>query len=312
MAQLAIKGHKTRGKEVIQLLETLGGSNFHNYSADCDSLCFYIGESSNIIYYDWVNSCYDVIVHTLEEFEEKFPYKVGDKVQRNGAISCGSVYVIEQMKWEDNQVKYVICDLYWKNCKCTVTSKDLQPYKEETVETLNNKTNKAIFETNAQACDIMNDIIKKDMKEIKIDIPKGYEFFGIDDDNKIILTEKQPQYPKDYEECCEVLGISDNRGFGFINLSECENILMSHFIQFKRCRDAYWKVYGEQMGLGKPWEPDWKNENEIYYTISHDGVNIKCYNYTDVYSKLAFPTAEMRDAFFENFKGLIEQCKELL
>ena len=25
-----------------------------------------------------------------------------------------------------------------------------------------------------------------------------------------------------------------------------------------------------------------------------------------------FPTAEMRDAFYENFKELIEQCKELL
>ena len=27
---------------------------------------------------------------------------------------------------------------------------------------------------------------------------------------------------------------------------------------------------------------------------------------------LAFPTEEMRDAFYENFKDLIEQCKELL
>ena len=27
---------------------------------------------------------------------------------------------------------------------------------------------------------------------------------------------------------------------------------------------------------------------------------------------LAFPTEEMRDAFYENFKELIEECKELL
>jgi hypothetical protein len=27
---------------------------------------------------------------------------------------------------------------------------------------------------------------------------------------------------------------------------------------------------------------------------------------------LVFPTAEMRDAFYENFKDLIESCKELL
>jgi hypothetical protein len=32
----------------------------------------------------------------------------------------------------------------------------------------------------------MNNIIKKDMKEIKIDIPKGYEFFGIDE-NQVVL-----------------------------------------------------------------------------------------------------------------------------
>ena len=36
---------------------------------------------------------------------------------------------------------------------------------------------------------------------MKLDIPEGYEFFGIDDDNKIVLTKKQPQYPKTFEEC---------------------------------------------------------------------------------------------------------------
>ena len=70
---------------------------------------------------------------TLEKLIES-KFKVGDKVQHKGATSCGSIYVIEQMKWEDNQVKYVICNLYWKNCKHVLTSKDLQPYKEETME----------------------------------------------------------------------------------------------------------------------------------------------------------------------------------
>ena len=67
-----------------------------------------------------------------------------------------------------------------------------------------------------------------------------------------------------------------------------------------------------QLGADKPWEPDWEDETEIYYTISYDGVNIKCYNNTDVYSKLTFPTKEMRDAFCENFKDLIERCKTFL
>ena len=137
MSNIAILGHPTRGIEVIEILEMLGGINLHDYSADCDSLCFYKHKDTEIIYYDWINNCNedeDIFVFTLEEFLEKFPYKIWDKVRHKGATSCGTIYVIEQMKWEDNQVKYVICDLYWKNRKCTVTAKDLQPYKEETIE----------------------------------------------------------------------------------------------------------------------------------------------------------------------------------
>ena len=89
---------------------------------------------------------------------------------------------------------------------------NIKPYKEETVETLNNETNKAIFETNAQACDIMNDIIKKDiikkdMEKINIaellkDCPSGMEldctmyenctFEGIDDIGYTEILVKTP------------------------------------------------------------------------------------------------------------------------
>jgi hypothetical protein len=76
------------------------------------------------------------------------------------------------------------------------------------------------------------------------------------------------------------------------------------------CKSAYWKIAGEEMGLGNPWEPDWGksacyticcNTNRIVFGID------KFRN-----AVLAFPTKEMRDAFYENFKELIEQCKVLL
>ena len=66
------------------------------------------------------------------------------------------------------------------------------------------------------------------------------------------------------------------------------------------------------MGLGKPWGLDWCNE-KIKYCL----VNIPIYGgvckrqYTDIKCILAFPTEEMRDAFYENFKDLIEKYKEL-
>ena len=63
------------------------------------------------------------------------------------------------------------------------------------------------------------------------------------------------------------------------------------------------------MGLGKPWKPDW---NETKYTIVViENKLVKLYAITLNYI-LAFPTEKIRDVFYENFKDLIESCKELL
>jgi hypothetical protein len=70
------------------------------------------------------------------------------------------------------------------------------------------------------------------------------------------------------------------------------------------------------MGLGKPWEPDWKDESESKYVIcmmnNEVSRHISRHISTHIHFDLAFPTEEMRDAFYENFKYLIESCKELL
>jgi hypothetical protein len=86
------------------------------------------------------------------------------------------------------------------------------------------------------------------------------------------------------------------------------------FAQLLVCRDAYWKIAGEQMGLGKPWEPDFTNNDEErygIYTVANKVVKDFC-GVGDVNMTLTFPTEEMRDAFKENFDELIEECKELL
>ena len=124
-------------------------------------------------------------------------------------------------------------------------------------------------------------------------------------DGKANFIKTKPKYPKTYVECCEILYPNENfqtvsqpiKGHNGKKLFALQKLLI--------CRDAYWKIAGD-------WKPDWEDETETYYTISYDGVNIKCYNNTDVYSKFAFPTEEMRDAFYENFKELIEECKEFL
>ena len=77
------------------------------------------------------------------------------------------------------------------------------------------------------------------------------------------------------------------------------------------CRDAYWKIAGEQMGLGKPWEPDFSDDSPKYNIFKYENeITLSDNNWSN--RILAFPTIEMRDAFHDNFKDLIEQCKELL
>ena len=82
MAQLAIKGHATRGREVIQLLEMLGGKSNGNIKGYNDDLYYFIAKDGFIygsdIEYEELACKYRLF--TLEEFEKLYPYKVGDKV----------------------------------------------------------------------------------------------------------------------------------------------------------------------------------------------------------------------------------------
>ena len=123
---------------------------------------------------------------------------------------------------------------------------------------------------------------------------------------------KKPVYPTTYDECCEIIGIS--RHDVEIDLPQPYQQKMFNLFNLCICRNAYWKIAGEQMGLDEPWKHNYlKDANTIRYAIYNTGDEIvkldgKLYrNYI-----LCFPTEEMRDAFYENFKDLIEQCKEFL
>lgn len=117
------------------------------------------------------------------------------------------------------------------------------------------------------------------------------------------LTSKEvskPTYPKTYEECCDILQLEYT--FELKDLTMDEEKLTDSFIRLKRCRDAYWQI-AEEMGLGKPY-----GEMKIYHTIT----NTKKHYTKDEDFFLIFPTAEMCDTFYDNFKDLIRECNELI
>jgi hypothetical protein len=151
-------------------------------------------------------------------------------------------------------------------------------------------------------------------------LPDGYQFVdengNVINATKIALEKKKTEYPKTYMECCDILGCcSYNIGFDRCETSYDESLqnMLLAFRELYICLNAYWKLYGEEMGLGKPWKPDWNDADQNRYVIAYFCGNIEKSRWDYGYSTiLTFPTEEMRDAFYENFKKEIEICKELL
>lgn len=126
------------------------------------------------------------------------------------------------------------------------------------------------------------------------------------------------QFPTTYEECCValnpsfkeckykfLLGATD----GFGKIVDC-TYKSSYFSELNAlhklliCRDTWWKVDND-------WKPNWEN-NMSKYNISTYCKEITKEETTGYNRILAFRTPEIRDKFFETFRDLIEQCKELL
>lgn len=142
--------------------------------------------------------------------------------------------------------------------------------------------------------------------------PEGYIF---KDENgnvinamKIVLEKKKKEYPKTYEECCKVLGYDDRETYCVCHTGANER-LFERLYSLKVCRDAYWKIAGEEMGLGKPWEP---TKDEMVYSIYRHSNKIGTEMFLGKSVTFEFPTPEMRDTFKKNFDPDIEICKEFL
>ena len=291
--KLAIKGHPTRGKEVIELLEMMGGKN--NYKVDGVNInCTYI-----IRHFDHSiiggRSSSTEIVFTLEEFLEKYPFKINDKVI-DKADGCPGV--VCEMKWDED-----VSDM--KYCVAFGNGIDFGWFANDSIEFC--KENKNLKENKFPSFEPMF----KMNDELEYMVPDGYEITEASKD-KVFIKPIKPKYPATYGECCRILEIDTCVG---VTGNVYNSGLINSFVKLKICRDAYWKIAGEELGLGKPWEP--KFGKYIHYSINFylykDSFVLHKGEYSSSDNRiLVFPTEEMRDAFYDNFSDLIEYCKELL
>ena len=284
--KIAIQGHSTRGKEVIQILESLGGNNL------------YMMTGSRFNYY-YINSYYNIdgnslefvkklgyTIYTLEEFEREFPFKFGDKVI---ALSDNKPYKIIVLEHYNGKLCYKLDNGFHYQPRV------LKPYKE-----------------------------MKEERNITLTLDKAKEWYKKGGELKEIalqaFTEKELNpLPRSWEEFCEKCRIEKNESYinsegkilSFVTTSKrsWDNICPSKksaeahlaMIQLEQLRNC-WR---------QGWEPDWNNVSDKYciYFVSGDAWLEKCQTRQ---CPFAFPTAEMRDAFYEAFKEEIEICKELL
>ena len=274
-----------------------------------DNAVYYMEE----IDYDWT----DEMIEGLAEEETKPKFKVGDKVKDKNNRVWFIVRVSETFfdissvpnaqgyfVPIDDQDDYELVPQYFSNeiemnnvkrnaCqKCVFAVRDDSPH-----------CGLRGFTTsfNVECCESEND-----------KAPNGFE---LQEDGYFswVKKKKDMTYPKTYEECCCILHEYPTQP----SITGYKHELLHTFRKLLICLDAYWMIAGEEMGLGKPWEPDyteesWEQGSPIKYVIYNNGTCIVKERKSSPNHILAFPTEEMRDAFYEAFKELIEECKELL
>ena len=313
MAQLAVLGHSTRGSEVIALLEILGGKNTYNLTGTKER--WYILSNGIIEHSTYL---FEEKGFTLEEFLEKFPYKIGDEVEYKSNGDANLKSKIIYMEWCNslNKVLYTTEDAQVISTEDITETKSFPPYMDYDI-----KENIEKNQTPKTQADVDKYLQEHSVKNVMnvVDIETCLEMDGLKLPENVVINSKgigsiqfiqwyeKHQYPKTYDECCNILGIEDREN-GYCGY---EYELLGEFQKLYICRNAYWKIAGDELGLGKPWEPDWNNVSDKHciYFVTGEIWLTECQTRQ---CTLAFPTKEMRDAFYNNFKDLIEKCKELL
>lgn len=289
------------GQKAIKILESLGKRN--TYKLQGNEICcgYTYNSNDDIVYERYLMNNEDYTVLTVDDYELLYPLMVGDIVR---IVNLGDIKPIKSASWDggENQTLYYIDDYGWyENIELDlIPTTDASPVEECTI--------------------IKDSKIKFDSHETELDLGDNYEV--VNKGGKWYVTRKSV-YPTNYDHCCDVLDIDVSRDIEhsehlpfYKDINQYDVNLLGCLRQFRKlliCLHAYWKVYGEENGADKPWEPIHKEGLDVtFYTIYRFNGEIKCGATSHRHSILEFPTEELRDMFYSNFKTLIENCKVLL
>ena len=296
--------------------------------------------------YCWVDEMFECKME--EETKPELKFKVGDRIYSKYHKPSNDLEIIEIVTMKDGNYAYRIKN-HKTNGTYLIWGYEMSNYKlveEETKPKYEDEVNGEYYSTpkylvrpsgyqfkdengniiNAQKIVLEKLVVPKFKKGDKIKdknnrvwyveqvgkkhfdisrVPNGGSgyFVPIEDQDYYELV-PDIELPKTFEECVSVLM---REGGNRMSLEQ-----MNTFRKLIDARNAYWTIYGKENGLEKPWEPDYKNEYQKKYCIYNNKGDITKSVLYSANAILSFPTEEMRDTFYENFKSEIESCKEFL
>lgn len=300
---IAIQGHPTRGKEVIQILESLGGKNTHELCGNGkDPVYHYHIDSCGIIAFSSKYSLHNCKLYTLEEFEKEFPFKIGDLcIYHSDILNTDIVVKILGMAIEND------CIVYEVGHKDTTTAYSgiykgrhtLKPYKEMKEErniTLTLDKAKEWYNKGGELKEVALQAYSEEELS-KVDLPKTWEEFC--DNYRISDSEAY------FDSCC----IVHSADITYRNSSYDKNICPSKksaeahlaMIQLEQLRDCYRGLFVTVIGM-----PVWgivRYKGKLIISRRTWGTNE---------TFLSFQSLEIAEKYLNNFEPLIKQAGDLI
>ena len=145
-------------------------------------------------------------------------------------------------------------------------------------------------------------------KEVKIEIPQGYEIDRQKSTFEKIVFKKIPENPKTWEDYCSLMKGKTVHypDYYYIILRSFEDAY-NMFATEERAKQFI--AFGKLLQLRDYWVGDWKRNSDNIYIIFKN-VIIATMNNNDF--PLSFPTREMAERFKECFKDLIKEAYPLV
>ena len=145
-------------------------------------------------------------------------------------------------------------------------------------------------------------------KEIKIEVPQGYEIDHQKSTFEKIIFKKIPENPKTWEDYCSLMKGKTIHypDYYYIILRSFEDAY-NMFATEERAKQFI--AFGKLLQLRDYWVGNWKRNSDNIYIIFKN-VIIATVNNNDF--PLSFPTREMAERFKECFKDLIKEAYPLV